>query len=445
MATVEIWDKTKERIRERIGAIAFETWLEPLRCNEKADTGSLVLEAPNSFFKDWVVKHYLHLINECLHTTAGRDVPLEFAINPGIIAKSDPQKFEVFKTRVEQAPPDQLKLNPAYTFDNFIVGPSNRMAHAAAVSIATDPAKNYNPFFLHGATGLGKSHLLQAICHSIKNNGQNPKIAYIPAECFTNELIGAIQHKSTTQFRNRYRNLDILVLDDIRFIAGKESTQEEFFHTFNALYDAHKQIIISSDRSPKEIADLQERLVSRFAWGLIVDIQPPDFETRVAILKKKIEHEPVRISDEIIYFIAELIQTNIRELEGALKRVIAYGYLEEKPITLAFAKDVLKDLVTEPPRLITIDIIQKNVANEFGVLVSDLKNKKRSKNLVTPRQIAMYLSRELTEMSLPEIGEFFGGKDHTTILYSHTKIKNNLDTNAPLKERINKLVKLIKG
>ncbi|MCM8770456.1 MAG: chromosomal replication initiator protein DnaA [Candidatus Omnitrophica bacterium] len=445
MRSHELWERVKEKIKDRIGTIAFQTWLEPLRCQENKNTGGLILEAPNEFFKDWVIRHYLHLITETLKDIGQQTLSIEFSINPDLLAKEEQQKIEVFKTRVGQQGQDSLRLNPRYTFENFVVGPSNNMAHAASVSIARSPAKSYNPFFIYGGAGLGKTHLLQAICHYIKAHSPNVRITYLPTECFTNELINAIQHRSTTQFRNRYRNLDMLVLDDIHFIAGKESTQEEFFHTFNALYDAHKQIIISSDRPPKEIPNLQERLVSRFAWGLVVDIQPPDFETRVAILKKKIEHEPVKIPNEVIFFLAELIKTNIRELEGALIRVIAYGFLEEKPITLDLAKDVLKDLIVKPPQVITVDSIQKVVAWEYRISPQDLKNKKRSKNLVLPRQIAMYLSRELTELSLPEIGKFFGGKDHTTILYSYKKIKKELENNLVLKERINKIIKVIKG
>lgn len=263
------------------------------------------------------------------------------------------------------------------------------------------------------------------------------------SELFTNELIDAIQHRSTAVFRQKYRNVDVLVIDDIHFIAGKESTQEEFFHTFNSLYDAHKQIVLCSDRPPKEIANLQERLVSRFGWGLTTDIQPPDLETRVAILKKKIERESVEVPDEVIFFIAQLIKTNIRELEGALIRTIAYSLLEEKAITLDLTKEVLKDLLKEPKKLITVDFIQRCVVEEFGVSLQDLKTRRRQKTIVLPRQVAMYLSREFTDLSLPEIGEFFGGKDHTTVLHSYNKIKGCLKENQSLKNRVERVINII--
>jgi chromosomal replication initiator protein len=293
--------------------------------------------------------------------------------------------------------------------------------------------------------GLGKTHLIQAICHHAYQKAQGSlKICYLPSERFTNELIDAIQRHSTAAFRQKYRNTDILVVDDVHFFAGKESTQEEFFHTFNTLYDAHKQIIFSSDRPPKEIANLQERLVSRFGWGLTTDIQPPDLETRVAILKKKVEREPVHVPDEVIFFIAQLIKTNIRELEGALVRTIANSLLEEKPITLEAAKEVLKDLFREPKRLIIVDFIQRCVAEEFGVSLADIKTRRRNKTIVLPRQVAMYLSRELTDLSLPEIGIYFGGKDHTTVLHSYNKIKEGIYKNPLLKDRMERLIKTIK-
>lgn len=438
----DIWQKTRERLKEKLGAASFEAWILPLKPGQK-NKDSVILTAPDDFFKDWVYKHYLTLIQETITQLAGQKIPilLEAApLNKDALLKSANETPAEKQRQV----PENSNLNPRYTFKNFVIGPSNRHAHAFSLAVAESPAKTYNPLFIYGGVGLGKTHLIQAICHHIKEqNANKAKICYMPSEKFTNELIEAIQRHSTASFRQKYRNADVLVIDDIHFIAGKESTQEEFFHTFNALFDAHKQIIISSDRPPKEISNLQERLVSRFSWGLTTDIQPPDLETRVAILKKKVEREPVNIPDDVIFFIAQLIKTNIRELEGALIRIIAYSLLEEKTITLELTKEVLKDLLKEPKKLITVDFIQRCVAEEFGVLLQDLKTRRRNKNIVLPRQVAMYISRELTDLSLPEIGIYFGGKDHTTVLHSYNKIKENLNSNQLLKNRVEKIIQVI--
>ena len=353
-------------------------------------------------------------------------------------------RLSAFEKGFEEVDQRRSVVNPRFTFENFVVGPSNRFAHAACQAVAESPAKAYNPLFIYGGVGLGKTHLMQAIANKFQGNISKLRACYISSERFTNELIEAIRHRSTNQFRQKYRTIDVLLIDDIHFIAGKESTQEEFFHTFNALHDSRKQIIISSDRPPKDIANLEERLRSRFAWGLITDIQPPDFETRVAILRKKIEREPVRVPDEVILFIANEIKTNIRELEGALIRVVAYSLLEEKPVSLTMAKLILKDMVQETIKIVSVELIQKVVADFFSISLSDLKNKKRSKNIVFPRQIAMFLARRLTNLSLPEIGESFGGKDHTTVLHSFKKIESNLSHNNELKYTIEKLTTSIK-
>lgn len=438
----KIWEETGDYLKGKLGKTPFETWIIPLKPRLQ-DERNLVLGAPDKFFRDWIENHYISLIQEAVNHCAKQELFLTLEV------KNDAKEqlhITVSPTAQVKLPehPECFNLNSRYTFENFVVGSSNKHSHAYSLAVAESPAKVYNPLFIYGGVGLGKTHLMQAICHHIKNKSAgNIKICYITSEKFTNELIDGIQHRSTAAFRQRYRNMDVLVIDDINFIAGKESTQEEFFHTFNALYDAHKQIIISSDRPPKEIANLQDRLVSRFGWGLTTDIQPPDLETRVAILKKKIEREPVSVPDEVIFFIAQLIKTNIRELEGALIRTIAYSLLEEKPITLDLTKDVLKDLLKEPKKLITVDFIQRCVAEEFSVSLNDLKNKRRSKNIVLPRQIAMYLSRELTDLSLPEIGKFFGGKDHTTVLYSYNKIKEGLNDNADLQDKIKKVIHII--
>ncbi|MFA5115139.1 MAG: chromosomal replication initiator protein DnaA [Candidatus Omnitrophota bacterium] len=440
---LELWDKACERLKDKLGKASFESWISPLKVRAK-DKHTIILEAPDQFFKEWLQGHYAAVISEALKGAAKNEVSLEVVVRPPEATQNEKAYLKEPGASALKDPRSPLNLNPRYTFENFVVGPSNRHAHAYCLAVAQSPAKNYNPLFIYGGVGLGKTHLMQAICHFAKdNNPAKLKIFYTTSERFTNELIDAIQHHSTNAFRQKYRNVDILVIDDIHFIAGKESTQEEFFHTFNALYDAHKQIIVSSDRPPKEISNLQDRLISRFSWGLTTDIQPPDFETRVAILKKKIEREPVTIPDEVIFFIAQLIKTNIRELEGALIRTIAYSLLEEKPITLDLTKEVLRDLLKEPKKLITVDFIQRCVAEEFGVSLHDFKANRRHKNIVLPRQIAMYLSRELTDLSLPEIGDLFGGKDHTTVLHSYNKIKGELKNNQGMANRVERVIQVI--
>jgi chromosomal replication initiator protein len=436
-----LWAEASALLKNSLGDTVFQTWIAPLK--PKTLSGLLfVIDAPDSFFKDWVEKHYRQAMQDAMRKASKEEIEVVVEAMSTAAAASQKQPLDMARARAAE-PRDNLSLNPRYTFENFVLGPSNRHAHAYSVAVADAPGKNYNPLFIYGGVGLGKSHLMQAICHSVRQTSPQLKICYMPSEKFTNELIDAIQHHSTGAFRQKFRNVDVLVLDDIHFIAGKESTQEEFFHTFNALYDNHKQIIISSDRTPKEIANLQERLVSRFSWGLTTDVQPPDLETRVAILKKKIEREPVHIPNDVIFFIASLIKTNIRELEGALVRVIAYSLMEEKIITMDLAKEVLKDLLREPKKLITIDFIQRCVVEEYGISLSELKLKKRSKTIVLPRQVAMYLSRELTDQSFPEIGEHFGGKDHTTVLHSYNKIKEALLVDNDLKEKINKIIQVI--
>ncbi len=418
------WEEAQSDLKARLGETIFATWIAPLKFSAK-DNQTIDLEAPDQFFKDWVEKNYLSLIQETLKTRGLNNLFVNLVVSnlPNDLSVHAAIPPADFKNAPSAGP---VNLNSRYTFENFVIGASNRHAHAYSLAVASSPAKTYNPLFIYGGIGLGKTHLIQAICHQIRNTTPGVKICYVSSEKFTNELIDAIVHRATAAFRQKYRNLDVLVIDDIHFIAGKESTQEEFFHTFNALYDAHKQIVFSSDRPPKEITNLQERLVSRFGWGLAIDIQPPDLETRVAILKKKIEREPVSVPDDVIFFIAQLIKTNIRELEGALIRTIAYSLLEEAPITLQLTKEVLKDLLKEPTKLITVDFIQRCVVEEFGTTLQELKTKRRNKQVVLPRQVAMYLSRELTDLSLPEIGEQFGGKDHTTVLHSYKKIKEEV-------------------
>ncbi len=438
------WPQIQEQIKQKLGATAFETWILPLRIKPAAN-GGILLAAPDAFFRDWVKKNYAAIIEQVCVALGLGAIPVEIEADATVEFLPKPEAPVKHTAASGRDNAYGLNLNSRYTFENFVIGPSNRHAHAYSLAVANNLAKTYNPLFIYGGVGLGKTHLIQAICHQIKNKSTgNLKIAYLPSEQFTNELINGIQHHSTALFRQKYRNTDVLVIDDVHFFGGKDSTQEEFFNTFNALYDAHKQIILSSDRPPKEIADLQDRLVSRFGWGLTTDIQPPDLETRVAILKKKIEREPVAVPDEVIFFIAQLIKTNIRELEGALVRTMAYSLMEEKPITLELTKDVLKDLLKEPKKLITIDFIQRCVTEEFGVSLSELKTRRRNKTIVLPRQVAMYLSRELTDLSLPEIGQFFGGKDHTTVLHAYNKIKTELSKNVSLLEKVEQIIQIIK-
>lgn len=439
-----IWSSVQNVVKSRIGEVAFNAWFGPVRIKEEKPN-CIVLEVPDNFFKEWFINHYLELINSALKGLADQNIDIEFIVNPNIIKKEKKNKLEVFESRIKEEATDDLWLNPKYTFDNFVVGPSNRFTHAACLSVAENPAKNYNPLLIYGGVGLGKTHLMQAICHFVKGRSPKTVIKYFTSEKFTNELINSIHHHSMNSFRQKYRNVDILLLDDIHFIAGKESTQEEFFHTFNTLKENHKQIIISSDRPPKEIHKLEERLVSRFSWGLITDIQPPDLETRIAILKKKVENEKTQIPDDVIFFVAESIKNNIRELEGALIRLIAYSLLESKTISLSLAQDILKDMLRESIKTITIETIQKKVANFYNLNIIDLKSNKRNKNLVLARQAAMFVARELTNLSLPEIGRDFGGKDHTTVLHAINKIKKSCDNNPKFKDIIDHIIYEVKN
>jgi chromosomal replication initiator protein len=341
--------------------------------------------------------------------------------------------------------PVELPLNPRYTFDTFVVGSSNQFAHAAALAVAESPSKAYNPLYIYGGVGLGKTHLMHAIGHAIRARNKHLRLTYVSSERFMNELINAIRYDKTLAFREKYRNVDVLLIDDIQFLAGKERTQEEFFHTFNALYDAQKQIVITSDCPPREIPTLEERLHSRFEWGLIADIQPPDLETKVAILKKKAEQERISLPDNVALFIASKIKSNIRELEGALIRLIAYSSLTGRPISLALAQETLRGLIDEEEeKTVTIELIQKTVADYFGLRVSDLKSKNNSRSVAEPRQIAMYLCKRLTTASLPEIGREFGGKHHTTVLHSINKISELYEKREDFHRIINNLIDRLK-
>jgi chromosomal replication initiator protein len=439
-----IWENCKEKLKTRLGETSFDTWISPLQLKEVSKE-SLVLEAPDSFFKNWVESNYLMSIEEVSQEISGKKINIEFRVNPGILKSKATKIFRSFNKSFGEKTQTSMRLNPRFTFDNFVVGSSNRMAHAASLAVARAPGKSYNPIFIYGGVGLGKTHLMQAISNHVLTSNPQTKVKYISSESFANDLILSIRQRNTDKFRKKYRDIDVLLIDDIQFLSGKEASQEEFFHTFNVLYDHHKQIVVSSDRPPKEIPDLEERLVSRFNWGLVVDIQPPDYETRVAILEKKLENEAVRVDLQVIRFIAENISSNIRELEGALVRIIAYSLIENKTITVELAKGILKDMVREISARVTPEIILDKVSRFYGVEKEDLKKSKRSKTLVLPRQVAMFLTRELTESSLPEIGGFFGGKHHTNILYACKKIRKDLAKDEKLKTTINSLTQEIKN
>jgi chromosomal replication initiator protein len=440
----KVWQACRENLKALLGETSFDTWINPLKF-KKIEGFLITLEAPDGFFKNWVETTYLNQIKQALKNVSQKDFEVNFEVNPNLLKKGTNKIFRTIGASFQEEPQDSLRLNPRFTFDNFVIGASNRMAHAASLAVANAPGKSYNPLFIYGGVGLGKTHLMQAIANRALSQNPQAKIKYTSSEKFTNELILSIQNRSTEKFRQKYRNIDVLLIDDIHFLAGKEAAQEEFFHTFNVLYDYHKQIVVSSDRPPKEIPRLEERLVSRFSWGLVVDIQLPDFETRVAILRKKIEKDPIKIDEEVITFIAKNITTNIRELEGALIRIIAYSLIENKPITFELAKEILKDMVKEIYVKVTPDAVVEKVSNYFNISREDLKRGRRSKNLVLPRQIAMYLIRELTDLSLPEIGISLGAKHHTTILYAHKKLKEQLKTNEKLKLIINTIKQEIKG
>ncbi len=444
----EVWEKVKDLIKSKVHPQTFETWFKPTQ-GITVSGDSLTIEVPNGFFKDWLLDHHLELIKGALKESSGENLNLEFSVVDHVVSKPVIDNLATRSTTqaVEKKyeAPNNLTLAADYTFDNFVIGPSNELAFAAALAVAKSPAKAYNPLFIYGRVGLGKTHLMQAIAHYSFEKDRKIKIVYITSEQFTNQLINAIQHKTTTGFRERYRKVDVLLIDDIHFIAGKEATQEEFFHTFNALYDAHKQIILTSDRPPKDISALEERLVSRFAWGLIADIQPPNFETRIAILKNKVQRENVFIPDEVINYIAEKIKSNIRELEGALKRVAANAILLKQKVTLDLARVILKDMVKEKEERLSADLVLEIVAKYFNVRISDIKGRRRTKQIVLPRQVAMYLIRKLTEHSLPEIGELCGDRDHTTVIHACDRIETDIKKDRKTKELIDKLATQIKS
>ncbi|WP_106769578.1 chromosomal replication initiator protein DnaA [Paenibacillus sp. Marseille-P3787] len=442
--TSELWQQILSVIQTKLSKPSFDTWFKATKALTLNDH-SVVISAPTTFAVEWLESRYTKLVSSTVYEVLGKQVDVRFVIEETKPADPAPQQ----PSQPQQVSSDEIQshmLNSKYTFDTFVIGSGNRFAHAASLAVAEAPAKAYNPLFLYGGVGLGKTHLMHAIGHYILEHNPSSKVVYISSEKFTNEFINSIRDNRAESFRNKYRNVDILLIDDIQFLAGKESTQEEFFHTFNALHEERKQIIISSDRPPKEIPTLEERLRSRFEWGLITDIQPPDLETRIAILRKKAKAENLDIPNEAMMYIANQIDTNIRELEGALIRVVAYSSLTNQDVTTHLAAEALKDIIpSSRPRMITIQDIQQKVGEYYNLRMEDFKARKRTKAVAFPRQIAMYLSRELTDFSLPKIGEAFGGRDHTTVIHAHEKISKALKTDQELYKVINNLTEKIKN
>ncbi|MGC4081855.1 MAG: chromosomal replication initiator protein DnaA [Vicinamibacterales bacterium] len=422
---MNLWEQILSRIETKVNRHSFYTWFKPTSYVQE-DESSLTIRVPNSMFKDWLTKHYSGVLAEALAEAKKPHLTVVFVSDPGTDHSSialGPEEAAAFQAAGSPVPPPtNVGLNPRYTFDTFIVGSSNQFAHAASRAVAEAPSRSYNPLFIYGGVGLGKTHLMHAVGHYVLQHDRNLKLTYISTERFMNEMINALRYDRVLDFRERYRSVDVLLVDDIQFLAGKEGTQTEFFHTFNALYDSQKQIVLSSDCPPHEIPSLEERLRSRFEWGLIADIQSPDFETKVAILKKKAEAEAVPLPDDVAIYIAGRIKSNIRELEGSLIRLVAYASLTGQELSLALAQQVLRNVLDHEEKAVTIEIIQKYVADYFNLKLNDLKSKNNSKSVAMPRQIAMYLCKSLTHASLPEIGRSFGGKHHSTVIHSIRKV-----------------------
>jgi len=426
------WDDILSKIEAKVNRHTFATWFRPTSF-VTFDKTSLVVRVPNSQFKDWLTKNYSSIIQEAVRESGHEGANVLFESEPEA-AGPDPALAP------DREPLATASLNPKYTFDSFVVGSSNQFAHAAARAVAEIPSKSYNPLFIYGGVGLGKTHLMHAIGHYIQARNRQLQLTYISSDRFINEMINAIRFDRLPAFRQKYRNADVLLVDDIQFIAGKDRTQEEFFHIFNALHDAQKQIVISSDCPPRQIPTLEERLLSRFEWGLIADIQAPDIETKVAILRKKSEAERVEIPENVALFIGSKVRTNIRELEGSLIRLIAYSSLTGRDIDLSLAQEVLRDLLRTEEKTITIEMIQKFIADHYNVKLAELKAKNNSKAIAVPRQIAMYLTKTLTGASLPEIGKGFGGKHHSTVIHSLRKIEGLRQRDPEFDRLINSFV-----
>ena len=440
MELEQIWEEALKMIEEETSPVSFATWIQPIvPCGIIGN--KIILQVKESFLKEIIEKRHLPLIRTAIKMVTKNEYDIM------ITTEEEQNAGNLHNLAAEKPAENELarNLNPKYVFDSFVVGNSNRMAHAASLAVAESPAQAYNPLFLYGNSGLGKTHLMHSIGHFILDRNPQAKVLYVTSETFTNELINSIQNNKNEEFRNKYRNIDVLMIDDIQFISKKEGTQEEFFHTFNALYESNKQIIISSDRPPKEIKTLEDRLRSRFEWGLIADVQPPDYETRIAILKKKAERDNLTVPDDVMAYIAKNIASNIRELEGALTRIVAFATLTNQDISIALAENSLKDIFSENSATpLTPELIQQVVAEYYNIRVEDIQGSKKPKNIAFPRQVSMYLCRKLLDISLPKIGESFGGRDHTTVIYAISKIETQLESDEGLQKTVHALEKEIK-
>jgi len=441
-ATVDkIWTQTTDQIRTLLNTETYNLWfstVQPVSLNQS----SITLEVPNEFSEVWLKDNYLELLQDALATASGRKLNIKFTIADSAApapAKAARGKKSATAKKVSDG---DLVFNPRNTFDTFVVGNNNSFAHAAAMAVAQQPGKAYNPLFLYGGTGLGKTHLLHAVGQHVVSTKKGAKVSYVSSEKFTNEYIAAIQENQLVKFRKKYRQTDVLLIDDIQFLAGKERIQEEFFHTFNALHEAHKQIVLTCDRPASEIQNLEHRLVSRFEWGLVTDLQPPDVETRLAILRNKVKTMGVEIPEDVLTFLANRIRTNIRRLEGALIRVASYAHLTGKQLTNDVVENLLREILQEEGRhTITMEVIQKKVAEKFDLRMADMTSKRRPENIAFPRQIAMFLSRQLTEHSLSAIGEAFGGRDHGTVLHACRLVKDRMEIDANVRQTVHYLEK----
>lgn len=439
----DLWKNCLSKISERVGESAYELWFKPIRILNIKDK-IVTIEIPNRFFKDWIEDFHPSIIEEVIEGILNYPVTVKYktAEKEDASVKRMDTRFENRRARLASR---GIYLNPKYTFSTFVVGPSNQFAHAAAMKVGEKPGGAYNPLFIYGGVGLGKTHLINAIGNAIVDKNLAETVTYISAEQFTNEVISALRHGKMGEFKEKFRNIDVLLIDDIQFISGKTTTQEEFFHTFNSLYERQKQIVISSDRPPIEIADITDRLRSRFSMGLIADIQPPEIETKMAILYKKAAMERMTITEDVAYFISKSVKSNIRELEGCLIKLGAYASLTGMPIDINLTKTVLKDLIVDDDKPITVETVQKAVCDYFGIRLQEIKSAKRTKETTNARQIAMYLSKQLTQLSLSEIGRYFGGKDHATVLYSCRKVEEQRIRDENLNKSIENIIKKIKG